>query len=58
MAMTDKTKEVKGISAFIVEKDFPGFRVGQEDKMGMKGSSTIELIFKDCIVPKENLLGK
>ncbi|MEL7566542.1 MAG: acyl-CoA dehydrogenase [Dehalobacterium sp.] len=58
-AMTDKSKGTKGISAFIVEKDFPGFSVGQvEDKMGLKGSSTTEIILKDCIVPAENMLGK
>lgn len=57
-AMTDKEKGNKGISAFIVEKDFPGFKVGaHEKKMGIRGSSTCELIFEDCIVPKENLLG-
>lgn len=49
----------KEISAFIVERDFPGFSVGKhEKKMGIRGSSTCELIFEDCIVPKENLLGK
>ena len=48
-----------GISAFIVEKDFPGFSIGKhEKKMGIRGSSTCDLIFEDCIVPKENLLGK
>ena len=58
-AMTDKTKGTRGISAFIVEKDFPGFRIGtKEKKMGIRGSSTTELIFENCIVPKENLLGK
>ena len=57
-AMTDKEKGNKGISAFIVEKDFTGFKVGaHEKKMGIRGSSTCELIFEDCIVPKENLLG-
>ena len=57
--MTDKTKGTRGISAFIVEKDFPGFRIGtKEKKMGIRGSSTTELIFENCIVPKENLLGK
>lgn len=57
-AMTDKEKGNKRISAFIVEKDFPGFKVGaHEKKMGIRGSSTCELIFEDCIVPKENLLG-
>jgi Acyl-CoA dehydrogenases len=59
IAMTDKSKGTKGISAFIVEKDFPGFSVGKkEKKMGIRGSSTCELIFENCIVPKENLLGK
>ena len=56
-AMTDVKKGVKGISAFIVEKSFPGFSVGAaEKKMGIRGSSTTELVFQDCIVPKENLL--
>lgn len=56
-AMTDKSQGTKGISAFIVEKDFEGFKTGTiEDKMGIKGSSTRELIFTDCKVPKENLL--
>ena len=59
MAMTDKSKGTKGISAFIVEKDFPGFSQGKhEKKMGIRGSSTCDLIFEDCIVPKENLLGE
>lgn len=58
-AMTDKSKGTKGITTFIVEKNSPGLTVGQvEDKMGLKGSSTTELILQDCIVPKENLLGK
>ena len=58
-AMTDKSLGTKGISAFIVEKGFPGFKVGaHEKKMGIRGSSTCELIFEDCIVPKENLLGE
>ncbi|SDY22471.1 acyl-CoA dehydrogenase [Eubacterium barkeri] len=58
-AMTDKTQGNRGISAFIVEKDFPGFKVGaHEKKMGIRGSSTCELIFEDCVVPKENLLGE
>jgi len=57
-AMTDKAAGNRGISAFIVEKDFPGFSVGtHEKKMGIRGSSTCELIFEDMIVPKENLLG-
>ena len=58
-AMTDKSLGTKGISAFIVERDFPGFKVGShEKKMGIRGSSTCELVFEDCIVPKENLLGQ
>ena len=58
MAMTDKSKGTKGISAIIVEKDTPGFKIGQlEDKLGLRGSHTAELIFEDCRVPKENLLG-
>ncbi len=58
-AMTDKSKGNHGISAFIVEKDFPGFSIGKtEDKLGIHASSTTELIFEDCIVPKENLLGE
>ena len=58
-AMTDKAKGTRGISAFIVEKDFPGFSIGKiEEKMGIRASSTAELIFQNCIVPKENLLGK
>lgn len=58
-AMTDKSKGTKGISAFIVEKGTPGFSFGtKEKKMGIRGSSTYELIFTDCRIPKENLLGK
>ncbi|HIU44602.1 MAG TPA: acyl-CoA dehydrogenase [Candidatus Ventrousia excrementavium] len=58
-AMTDKSKGTRGISAFIVEKDFPGFSIGtKEKKMGIRGSSTTELIFENCIVPAENLLGQ
>jgi len=59
MVMTDKSKGAKGISAIIVEKDTPGFKIGQlEDKLGLRGSHTAELIFEDCRVPKENLIGK
>ena len=59
MAMTDKSKGTKGISAFIVEKDFPGFSIGKkEKKMGIRGSATCELIMENCIVPAENLLGQ
>src|SRR5574344_385561 len=58
MAMTDKSKGNKGISAFIVEKGFPGFSIGKKElKMGIRGSATCELIFENCEVPKENLLG-
>ena len=58
-AMTDRTKGNHGISAFIVEKGFKGFSIGKhEKKMGIRGSSTCDLIFEDCIVPKENLLGQ
>ncbi len=58
-AMTDKSKGNKGISAFIVEKDFKGFSIGKkEEKLGIRGSSTTELIFENCAVPKENLLGE
>ncbi|MFY9270987.1 MAG: acyl-CoA dehydrogenase [Candidatus Manganitrophaceae bacterium] len=57
-AVTDPSRGKKGISAFIVEKTFPGFHVGKiEDKMGLRGSDTAELIFQECRVPSENLLG-
>lgn len=57
-AMTDKSLGTRGISAFIVERTFEGFRVGKEEKkMGIRGSSTCELIMENCIVPKENILG-
>ena len=59
LAMTDKSLGNKGISAFIVEKGMPGFSIGKhENKMGIRASSTCELIFEDCIVPKENLVGE
>jgi butyryl-CoA dehydrogenase len=58
-AMTDKSKGNRGISAFIVEKGFPGFSVGKEEKkLGIRGSSTRELVMNRCIVPRENLLGQ
>jgi butyryl-CoA dehydrogenase len=58
-AATDREAKSRGISGFIVEKGMPGFRAGKkEDKMGMRASNTSELIFEDCRVPKENLLGK
>ncbi len=59
IAMTDKSLGVKGISAFIVEKGTPGFSIGKkEKKLGIRGSATCELIFENCVIPKENLLGK
>ncbi|GIW22393.1 MAG: butyryl-CoA dehydrogenase [Candidatus Sericytochromatia bacterium] len=59
MAMTDKEKGNRGISAFVVEKGTPGFKLGKlEHKMGMRGSPTSQLIFEDCKIPKENLLGQ
>ena len=59
LAMTDPKAGNHGISAFNVERGFPGFSVGKhEKKMGIRGSATCDLIFTDCIVPKENLLGK
>jgi len=58
-AYTDREKRHRGISAFIVEKGMPGFSVGkEEEKMGLRASDTVELIFEDCRVPKENLLGQ
>lgn len=58
-AMTDKSKGTKGITAFIIEKGTPGFTFGtKEKKMGIRGSSTYELIFTDCRIPKENMLGQ
>lgn len=58
-AMTDRSKGLKGISAFIIEKDTPGFSIGKkEKKLGIKGSATCELIFENVRLPKENLLGK
>src|ERR1700757_4529827 len=57
-AKTDKERGAKGISAFIIEKDFPGFKVAQKlVKMGFRGSQTAELVFDDCKVPAENLVG-
>ena len=59
MAMTDKSKGNHGISSFIVEKGDPGFSIGKtEDKMGICASSTTELIFQDCKIPKDRLLGE
>ena len=59
MASTDREKGRHGISAFIVEKGTPGFRPGKkENKLGMRASDTSEVVFSDCRVPEENLLGK
>ena len=58
-AKTDKDKGAQGISAFIVEKNCPGFRVAQKlEKMGFRGSQTAELVFEDCRVPAGNLVGE
>ncbi len=58
-AVTDKEKKAKGVSAFIVEKGTPGFSFGKKErKMGLRSSPTLELVFDNCRVPKENLLGK
>jgi alkylation response protein AidB-like acyl-CoA dehydrogenase len=58
MALTDKSKNSHGISAFIVEKGTPGFKPGKkENKLGLRASDTSELIFTDCKVPTENMLG-
>lgn len=59
IAMTDKSQGTRGISAFIVEKGTPGFSIGKkEKKLGIRASATCELIFENCVIPKENLLGK
>jgi alkylation response protein AidB-like acyl-CoA dehydrogenase len=58
-ATVDPSKGYKGITAFLVEKNFPGFTVGKkEDKLGIRASSTCELILEDCRVPQENVLGE
>ena len=58
-ASVDRSQGYKGITAFIVEKDFAGFQVGKkEDKLGIRASSTCELILQDCRVPAENVLGE
>ncbi|MEI8036547.1 MAG: acyl-CoA dehydrogenase family protein [Betaproteobacteria bacterium] len=58
MAVTDKSKGIKGISAFVIERDFKGFSIGKNElKMGMHGCTTAPLSFTDCEVPAENLLG-
>ncbi len=59
LASTDKTRGARGISAFIVERIFPGISFGKEEnKLGIRASVTSELVFEDCRVPKENLMGK
>lgn len=59
MAMTDKSQGTRGISAFIVDKNTEGFSFGPyEKKLGIRGSATAELIFENCMIPKENLLAK
>ena len=57
-AKTDTEAGSRGITAFLIEKDFAGFSIGQKiDKMGMRGSPTAELVFEDCFVPEENIMG-
>ncbi len=58
-AMTDRSKGARGCSCFVVEKGTPGFSFGKkEDKMGIRSSATRELVFEDCKIPKENLIGR
>jgi isovaleryl-CoA dehydrogenase len=57
-AKTDTQAGSHGITAFIIEKDFPGFKTAQKlNKLGMRGSNTSELVFENCVVPEENILG-
>ena len=59
IALTDKDRGPRGASAFLVEKDTPGFSFGKkEKKMGIRASSTRELVFRNCLVPEENMIGK
>lgn len=59
IVLTDKSRGVRGATAFIVEKDTPGFSFGKEEnKMGIRASATRELIFEDCLVPVDNLIGR
>ena len=59
LAVTDRTANTHGLSAFVVEKDTKGFRPGKkENKLGLRASDTAEMIFEDCVIPAENLLGK
>jgi len=59
LAVTDRTAHTHGLSAFVVEKETKGFRPGKkENKLGLRASDTAEMIFEDCVIPAENLLGK
>jgi butyryl-CoA dehydrogenase len=59
IALTDKTKGARGASSLLVEKDTPGFSFGKkEKKMGIRSSSTREMVFRDCVVPEENVIGR
>jgi alkylation response protein AidB-like acyl-CoA dehydrogenase len=59
IALTDKSKGPRGASAFVVEKDTPGFTFGRkEKKLGIRASSTRELVFEDCLIPAENIIGR
>ncbi len=59
IASTEPSQKTRGISAFIIEKEFPGYKIGKkENKLGINSSSTTELVFENCQVPKENLLGE
>ncbi len=59
IALTDKTRGARGASTFLVEKDTPGFSFGKKErKMGIRASSTSELVFRNCLVPEENVIGK
>jgi len=59
IAVTDSSQGTHGLSAFVVEKGTPGFRPGKkENKLGLRASDTSELIFEDCVIPEENLIGK
>jgi len=58
-ANVDPSKGYKGITSFLVERDAPGFTIGKkEDKLGIRASSTCELVFEDCVIPEENVLGE
>jgi butyryl-CoA dehydrogenase len=59
IALTDKSKGARGASAFLVEKDTPGFTFGKkEKKMGIRASATSELVFRNCLIPEENIIGR